>query len=136
MEAMGTGDCPAAVAGTAITSADGADGMAMTFTNPRNAEEVRKRVHAMADRMNERSDAGGGLPGMMGAGGRDSGMPMEMMMGGPMMGGSMPAMQARVEDTASGATLVMTPADPSKAQAMRDGMQQHARMMSDPRGCP
>jgi hypothetical protein len=131
---MGMGDqCPVLLPGTTVQAQDTKDGIAMTFTTTGEVAELRRRVRIMAEHMNARSSgtAGGmGMHGMMM--GADGGMGM---MGGSMMGGTMPAMRAQVEDMDRGAQLKMTPVDAAKLTEMRDQMKRHAQMMNQSHGC-
>jgi hypothetical protein len=109
---IGVGDfCPTAVPDTNAQATDTADGIAMTFTTSGDVQELRTRVRAMADGMDERSDAtrtgdpesrramGGGTP-------RNA-------------DGPMPATHARAEDVTGGARIVMRPVDPSQTEEWR-----------------
>jgi hypothetical protein len=130
MDMMGMGDqCPMLLPGTSVQAQDTKDGLAMTFTTTGDVAELRQRAHVMADHMNAHAGATGMHGGMMGA---DAGTGM---MGGSMMGGTMPAMHAQVEDIDHGARLKMTPADPKKLGDMRDHMKEHAHMMNQTHGC-
>jgi len=144
---MGPEQCPMTVPGTTVQSTNTSDGMAMTFTTSGDKSELRKRVHAMAERMDSSSGAGphrmmgAGSTNMMGAndanemmGGRDGGA-MMMGGGGSMMGGAMP-MRADAEDVEGGARLRMKPANPSQLEPMREHMQQHAQAMNQAHACP
>jgi hypothetical protein len=147
MGTMGVGDsCPATVPGTSAQATDTADGIAMTFTTTGDIQDLRKRARAMADRMNERSDAAG-------AGGSDSRTSTGgAMMGGGMMGGAitlrntdagdatmggpMPATHTRAEDVPGGARIAMAPRDPYKAEEWRRRMWDTVLDMTEGRACP
>jgi hypothetical protein len=137
--------CPAAVQDTSAQATDTADGITMTFTTTGDVQELRKSARAMADRINERSDAAAN-------GGSESRMALDHgMMGGAMMGGSMqrnahagdettgepmPPTRTRVEDVPGGARIVMAPADPSTIDEWRRGMWDRVLNMTAGRSCP
>jgi hypothetical protein len=105
----------------------------MHFTTTGDVAELRRRARVMADHMNAHGSGASGGMGMHGAmTGADAGMGM---MGGSMMGSTMPAIHAQVEDVDHGARVKMTPADPKKLSDMREHMKQHAQMMNHTHGC-
>ena len=148
MPMMGEGaPCPMGVQGTTVQATETADGMSMAFTTTGDVGELRRRAHAMADRMNGQASGAMGMSGMMMKGGdggagmmMGSGMGHPGMMGdggaGMMMGGSMPPMNVQVDDVEGGARLRMTPRDPSRVAEMKKHVQQHAQMMNQGHGCP
>ena len=118
--------CPTDVEGTQVTAADTPTGETVTFTTaPERAAELRTRVHAMAD-MHNRHHATGttdARDGMQGAG------------GGGMHGGMMmpPPSRATVEDTDTGARIVVTPNDPADLAKLQATVREHAQHMQE--GC-
>ena len=157
MGLMGTGDqCPMVVPDTTAQTSDMLDGAAMTFTTKGDVREVRKRVRAMAERMNGMSSGGMGMHGMMmGAADGGSGVTMGggtpgMMMGsggvgpgmmgradaGTMVGPMMPPVRAQAEDVEGGARLQMVPVDAARLGELKEHMSQHAAMMNQAHGCP
>jgi hypothetical protein len=157
---MGGDQCPMVVPDTTAQASDMPDGAAMTFTTKGDVGELRKRVRAMAERMNGMSSSGsgmgmhgimtgaadagsgmtmgGGTPGMMmGSGGMGPGMMGRADAGsGMMMGTMMPAVRAHAEDVEGGARLQMVPVDPARLGDLKDHMSQHAAMMNQAHGCP
>jgi hypothetical protein len=148
MGMMNTGDeCPMATPGTSVQAAEAADGMTMTFTTRGDAAELRKRVRAMASRMNAHPSGGMGMHdmmmggadgghGMMGGGMGMSGGMMAADGGHAMMSGTMPQVRAQAEDVEGGARLRLTPLDPSRLGELKQHMKEHAQMMNDGHGCP
>lgn len=51
------GTCPTEVPGTQLSAADTPDGEALTFTTTGDVEELRRRVHAMADMHDQQEQA-------------------------------------------------------------------------------
>ena len=116
--------CPMAVPGTQVSAADTATGEALTFstTSPDQVAELRTRVHAMADMHNQHHGAGGMHQGMHEHGG--------MMGGGAMANMPMPPPStATIENTDSGARLVLTPTDPAQMAQLQSAVRGHADMM-------
>ena len=167
MPMMGTGgsSCPMGVPGTAVQATETSDGMSMAFTTTGDVGELRKRAHAMADRMGGQPAGAMGMSGMMMRGG-DGGAPgmIGPGMGGPgmmggmgsgahgmggmsgmttstadggsgMMMGPMPSMNVQVDDIEGGARLRMTPREPSRLAEMKQHLQQHVQMMNQGHGC-
>ena len=124
--------CPMAVPGAQVSAADVSTGETLTFstTSPDQVADLRSRVHAMADMHNRHHASGemsgmqGGMHGgMMGTGtGTDSGGGMGHM---PMP----PPSTASVEDTDTGARLVVTPKDPAQLAQLQSAVRAHADMM-------
>jgi hypothetical protein len=143
--------CPMSVPGTQVSAEDTATGEALTFTTtPEQAAALREKVHAMAD-LHNRHHAGaaagqGGMGGGTGSMDRLGGMDRMGDMGGMaeggtgtggMMGGGMqrpPPARAEVEDSPSGARLLLTPLDPADADALRSTVRMHAEEMQQ-HGC-
>jgi hypothetical protein len=136
MEAMPMEACPMAVPGTQVAVTETRDGEAVTFTTSRNqADELRARVHAMAD-MHNSHHQGGGMEGMHG------GMQHGGMMGGGSMGSTggrdammPPPSRATVEDVEGGARLVVTPNDPADLDQLRSTVRMHAEHMRQTGTC-
>ncbi len=122
--------CPMAVPGAHVSAADVSTGEALTFstTSPDQVADLRSRVHAMAD-MHNRHHASGDMSGMQG------GMHGGMMGTGTDSGGGMghmpmpPPSTASVEDTDTGARLVVTPKDPAQLAQLQSAVRGHADMM-------
>jgi hypothetical protein len=130
---------------TQVTASDTSDGVALTFTTTSDVDEVRERVHHMADmhnriasiRAGEQTDTGlehRGMPqGTQGGVGTEgdtaetgSGMPSYDEMTGRQMVPS----RATAEDVAGGARVVLVPADPSKLPMLRDDARMRVEMMN------
>lgn len=106
MEAM----CPMHLEGqTEVTVENTDNGAAMVFANAAQADELRQRVHRMAEFHN--AHHGDGNP----------------------MG--MPAAEATVQDTEFGARLLLTPQDPAQLDSLRSHLTAHQVEMSEGR-CP
>lgn len=140
MGAMQMNACPVAVPGTRLATADTPEGIAVTFTTSADrAEELRARVHAMADMHNREHQAGaaggeheghgammGGMAGgMMGGAGGAGGMAMPMP----------PPSRATVEDVEGGATLSVAPYDPADTDRLRSTVRMHAEQMQQTGTC-
>jgi hypothetical protein len=123
--------CPIAVPGTQLAAAD-------------RAEDLRARVHAMADMHNRHHLAGGPEGTHAGHGGMEHGG----MMGGGMMGGGStagagagqasmmpPPSRATVVDVEGGARLVVTPNDPADMDQLRSTVRTHAEHMQKTGTC-
>lgn len=150
------GVCPMNVPGTQVSAEDTVTGEAVTFsTTPDQADALRDRVHALAAMHNRYhlGAAGGGtdhgMAGMDqgragmdhatgGMGGMDHGMTGGM--GGGMAEGHMaagahaPPARADVEDTPTGARLLLTPVDPADVGVLRSTVRMHAEQMQQ-HGC-
>jgi hypothetical protein len=142
--------CPIAVPGTQLAAADTPDGVSVTFTtSPDRAEDLRARVHAMADMHNRHHLAGGPEGTHAGHGGMEhGGMMGGGMMGGGMMGGGStagagagqasmmpPPSRATVVDVEGGARLVVTPNDPADMDQLRSTVRTHAEHMQKTGTC-
>jgi hypothetical protein len=114
------GKCPIALPGTKVEASDTQDGVALTFTNPAQVDELRTRVRAAAAHHAHMAGAHGGMGSGSDAGG----------------GRAMMTASARAEDVEGGARLVLTPRDPSGAQTLRSEVREHAEQMSSGGGCP
>lgn len=131
--------CPVGVPGTRLAAADTPEGVAVTFTtSPERAEELRARVHAMADMHNRHHQPGA-------AGGEHAGH------GGMMHGGMMqhdgtaasgeaempmpPPSRATVEDVEAGARLSVAPYDPADLERLRSTVRMHAEQMQKTGTC-
>ena len=138
--------CPMLVQGTTVHTTDTPDGVAMTFTTTSgDVAELRNRVRAMAERMNERSSGPMGMHGNMMKGRSDVGSPgmgsgMQHMMtsddrgSGWMMG--MPPSRAQSDDVEGGARLRIAPLEGSKLDEMKERMRNRAQMMNQRHDCP
>lgn len=132
MGGMAMQNCPMAVPGTQVSTADTQDGESITFTtSPEHAAELRARVHAMAD-MHNRHHQGEGMQGthgdmghgdMMGSGGSEH---MAMMP---------PPSRAAVEDLDGGARIVVTPTAPADLDRLRSSVRAHAGHMQESGTC-
>ncbi len=111
--------CPMDVPGTQVSVADAPDGEALTFTTSSgDVDELRRRVHAMAE-MHNAHHAAAAAQGM-GAAAQD----------GAAAGHAMPPpSRATVEDVPRGATVHVTPNDPADADALRAAVRSHAAHM-------
>lgn len=124
--ASGMPMCPTDVEGTQVTAADTPSGETVTFTTaPERAAELRTRVHAMAD-MHNRHHATGATDAHAGMQGAE---------GGGMHHGAMmpPPSRATVEDTDTGARIVVTPNDPADLAKLQATVREHAQHMQE--GC-
>ena len=122
--------CPMAVPGTQVSASDTSTGETVTFstTSPDQVADLRSRVNAMAD-MHNRHHASGDMGGMHGGmhgqggttgtgqGGEVGHMPMP------------PPSTTSVEDTDTGARLVVTPKDPAQLAQLQSAVRAHAEMM-------
>lgn len=117
--------CPAAVSGANVSVQEKDDGVAMTFTTKGDVAELRKRVEAMAARINAHAGMG-----MMGGGmGRMRGRGAMMGDAGAAYRGMMPNARASVEPVDDGARLVLTSQDPADRDRLRAYVQHHEAMM-------
>lgn len=148
--------CPMAVPGTRVAAVDTADGVALAFTTSGDAEELRRRVRAMAEMHNQHhageaaaADQGsmhGGMMhggGMMGGGMGGSGAGSGGTMGGTGGGhgrsheGMMPPpARAAVEDVDGGARIVLTPFSAGEVSSLRAHVHEHATEMQRSGACP
>lgn len=128
-----TADCPMGVAGAKVSTADTADGSALTFstTTPGKVAELRRRVRAAAE-MHNKNHASGGTRGDMTGDGMMGGMSGSGHMAGGMTGRGhmaggtmMPQSQATVVDVDEGACLTVKPSAPADLKELRLAM--HAR---------
>lgn len=137
--------CPMMIdpATTRVTTSDTRDGVAIELTTTSDVNEVRARVHHMADmhnqiagmRAGEQTETGmehRGMPrgtqggvGMQG----DTTEAGEMPGHEHMMGKQMVPSRATAEDIPGGARVVLVPADPSKLTALRQDARIRAEMM-------
>ncbi len=127
------------VPGTQVAAADTPDGEAVSFTTtPDRVEELRARVHAMADVHNRRHAGameehggmhggmmGGGMTGGMGSSGEAADQTSTMP----------PPSRAAVEDVQSGARLVVTPNDPADLERLRSVVRMRAQHMQESGTC-
>ena len=105
--------CPMQVTGTTVAAADTEAGVALAFTTTTgDVEDLRRRVHHMAEMHNEHH--AGGMTGE---------------------GMQMPAATATAEDVEGGARLLLVPTDATQLDALRAHAHTHAEQMN--RGeCP
>ena len=125
--------CPMTVPGTQVSATDTATGEALAFstTSPDQVSELRSRVRAMADMHNQHHS---GDTGSMGQGGMGEGQGTGM--GGDTSGMHMPPPStATVEDTDTGARLVVTPKDPTQLTQLQSTVRSHAEMMQQQGSC-
>jgi hypothetical protein len=124
--------CPMAVPGTQVSTSDTSTGEVVTFstTSPDQVADLRSRVRAMADMHNQHHGPGdmsgmqGGMHGqggMMGSGAGQGGETGHMPMP--------PPSTTSVEDTDTGARLVVTPKDPAQLAQLQSAVRAHAGMM-------
>ncbi len=114
--------CPFMVdrATTHVSTIDTSDGVAIVFTTTSNVEDLRARVHHMADMHNQMV----GMHGEMGGHHRG----MHGMHGHP-MGMRMVPSRATAEDIPGGARIVLVPNDPSQLSLLRQQAAMRAEMM-------
>ena len=128
--------CPMTVPGTQVSAADTETGEALAFStsSPDQVSELRTRVHAMADMHNQRHSGDTGAAGATGQGGM--GAEQGTGMGGDTSGMHMPPPStATVEDTDTGARLVVTPKDPTQLAQLQSTVRSHAEMMQQQGSC-
>jgi hypothetical protein len=108
-----SGMCPAEVPDTHVAASDTAAGEAIAFTtSPGQVDELRRRVHAMADMHNQHHGSGAAE-----ADGRG-------------MGGMMPPpSRAAVEDVEGGARVSVTPNNAADLERLRSTVRMHAEHM-------
>lgn len=98
------GMCPMEVPGTTVTATDVEGGVALTFaTSTGDVEELRQRVHRLAEMHNQRHSEGGRM---------------------------MPAATASVEDIPEGTQVVIRPKDPTQLDTLRARVHSHAEQMA------
>lgn len=98
------GMCPMEVPGTTVTATDVEGGAAITFaTSSGDVDELRQRVHRIAEMHNQMHGEGGKV---------------------------MPATTALVEDIPEGAQIVIRPKDPAQLGAVRERVHKHAEQMA------
>lgn len=98
------GMCPMQVPGTTVTATDIEGGVALTFaTSTGDVDELRQRVHRIAEMHNQRQGQGGRM---------------------------MPAATATTEDIPEGAQVIIRPQDPSQLDSVREHVHAHAEQMA------
>lgn len=98
------GMCPMEVPGTTVTATDIEGGVALTFaTSTGDVDELRQRVHRVAEMHNQRHGEGGRM---------------------------MPAVTATTEDIPEGAQVIIRPKDPSQLGAVRERVHAHAAQLA------
>jgi len=130
-------DCPMSVAGTKVSTADTADGAALTFstTTPDKVVELRRRVHAAGEMHNKNHGATRAREDMMGDGAKNGMTESGHMMGGTtgsghMMGGTMmPQSHATVADVDQGARITVTPIASADLKELQSAMHARAERM-------
>ncbi len=126
--------CPMDVPETKVTANDTATGEALTFTTTSGqVDELRRRVHAMADLHNQhmaREAATQSGTAQQGTGAGES-QDMKGHHGGH---GMMPGSHASVEDVDSGARVNVVPDDPAQADRVRTMVSRYADHMQS-QGC-
>lgn len=134
----GMGDvCPMSVPDTKVSSADTAQGAALTFTtsDPGRVDDLRRRVRAMADMHDEHmAGAGGARSGTGTQADQGADQPGQGMQGRHAGHGVMPASRATVEDVVGGARVDIEPVDPAQAEQVRSMARMHAQRMQS-QGC-
>ncbi len=130
--------CPMDVPGTTAAASDTADGEAITFTTTSGqVDELRRRVHALADMHNQHMSAApavtapGGAPGTTpgAAEGTGSGAGESAMAHHPDHG-MMSHSRAMVEDVDNGARVSISASDPAHVDQLRSAVRAHAMQMS------
>jgi hypothetical protein len=111
MEAM----CPTAVPDTHVAASDTASGEAITFTTSGQVDELRRRVHAMAEMHNQHH-----APGAAPAGSQQH---------VAMSSGMIPPSRTSVEDVEGGARVSVTPNDAADLERLRSTVRTHAEHM-------
>lgn len=127
---------------TQVSTSDTSDGVAIAFTTTSDVNEVRARVHHMADMHNQiagmrtpEKDTGmqhGGMPGGSQGGigtERDTAQSEEIPSHEHMPGKQMVPSSATAEDVPGGARVVLVPADPAQVTALREDARLRADMM-------
>jgi hypothetical protein len=139
---MMAGMCPMQVPGTTVAATDVEGGVALSFTTSTgDVNDLRQRVHHMADMHDQMHGQGGMMGGMGGsptegaapaehphdAGAGQGACPQGMMKSGGMM---MPPATASAEDIPGGARLILQPKDPAQLGALREHTHMHAERMA------
>ena len=122
--------CPMDVPGTTVAAADTPEGESITFTTSSGqVDELRRRVHALADMHNQHMSAHAGAhpPGAPGTGSGE---------GDPHGAGHMmpPTSRATVDDVDNGARVSIAALDPAQAPQLRTMVRTHAEHMQQS-GC-
>jgi hypothetical protein len=159
-------ECPMAVPGAQVAATDTETGEAITFTtsSPDAVQELRDRVHAMADMHNRHMEAHAGMQGdaqdgsmhgdtggEMGGTGREGsagsgdGSPSPDAQGqaGSGMGSGMhsgmhhrmPASRATVEEVDGGARVTVAAQNPADADQLRTAIRKHVDQMQQTGSC-
>jgi hypothetical protein len=121
--------CPLALPGAQVASEVTSDGVALVFrVAGGDPTDLRDRVQRMADRHNAAQVPGDGVAGKDQKGGMTSGATGQ---GSDMHGGakSVPS-RAVVEETAGGARIIFTPADPAQIGLLREQIRVHGKEMA------
>ncbi len=130
-------DCPMKVPGVAVQATDTSNGISLSFTTTgNNVDEVRRRVHSMADRHNQHHPDTAGASAQQG---QSSGASQQQAqsktestagMGHAMMGhGTMVPATASVEDIEGGARITLTPRDAAQVETLRTNVRSHVEKM-------
>ncbi len=123
------GRCPMDVPGAQVATADTRDGEAITFTttSPDQVEELRSRVHGLADMHNRQEHGRMSMRGRTGAGSAGA--------GGGEQGSGMMGSRAVVEDVDGGARVTVTASDPAEAGRLRKAVRARADHMRRTGAC-
>lgn len=115
-------ECPIHLQGTKVEAADLPDGASITFTNPANVDELRRRVRAMVEHHAHAKGKAKGKHAGMGHGG--------MGHGGMGHGGMMPAATRSAEDVPNGARVSIKPQDTKNLEALRTAVREHVKHLA------
>lgn len=110
--------CPAAVPGTKVVTADVEGGIALIFTTTGDVNELQRRARAMATHHNHRQHMGGR--------GRGPGRGPGMGLGPP---ANMPIATRTVQDLPTGTRIIVKPDDPTRLEALRQSVRAYAQSM-------
>jgi len=131
---QGSSMCPIELSGTTVTVVDVPGGVALSFsTVPRNVRELRDRVTRLAQYYNDPPTGltpFGGAPLSDPSGATPMGVPQQGVQT------ARPPSSASVEETDSGARLVLTPRDDTRLPRMREQVREDALAMTKTGECP
>lgn len=124
--------CPMDVPGTTVAAADTPDGESITFTTSSGqVDELRRRVHALAEMHNQHMAAHAGAQPEADAQAQGTGSGEGEHRHGRMMP---PTSRATVEDVDNGARISIAALDPAQAPQLRTMVRMHAEHMQQS-GC-
>lgn len=121
--AMPAASCPMLVPDVTVASAELDGGASLTFTTTESeqVDDLRSRVRAMADHVEDRPSGGMGQGGM-GQGGMGHGR-------GTPSSAPMPSARAQVVEVPGGARVELRAIDPAEVDALRERVREHGQAM-------